>query len=604
MSRRPKPALDPVRAEFLAGWTLVGAHPLFRYVAGRGRPQRHEGNPCPAKVWMLATAQGTLWFHHKRRAAPDEWARVIGHGLTHLGLGHFQERPDAAAWNAACCVAVERLLTALKFGRPPGDWVIPEDPGGQDEERLYEAFVRQGPPPGFTLDLLIERAGAAKDEDVWTPSRRSSFYQPPRWPELFALGLVDAVTSAVNVAAGVEPRLGSAVEPSSVARRARDWFINSYPLLGALAASFTLIEDPLLCNRMGIGIGAVNPEQREIYLNPAAGLDEMELRFVLAHEMLHAGLRHDSRRQGRDPYLWNCAADYVINGWLVEMGVGSLPRGGLLYDPALAGESAESVYDRLVTDLRRSRRLLTLSGRAGLGDVLDRPDREWWCTGAGVELDDFYRRALAQGLSYHQDQGRGLLPASLVEEIRALAQPPPPWDVELARWFDERFPPMERRRSYARASRRQSATPDIPRPNLVLPEAALEGRTFGVVLDTSGSMDRSLLAKALGTIAGYAVARDVMAVRVVFCDAATYDQGYLPPEEIGGRVRVRGRGGTVLQPGIDLLEKAGDFPEDGPILIITDGWCDHLRVRRDHAFVLPRGRRLPFVARGPVFTVE
>jgi len=176
-----------------------------------------------------------------------------------------------------------------------------------------------------------------------------------------------------------------------------------------------------------------------------------------------------------------------------------------------------------------------------------------------------------------------------------------PWDVELARWFDDHFVPVERRRSYARASRRQSATPDIPRPGWHLPEELVQGRTFGVVLDTSGSMDRRLLGKALGAIASYAVTRDVQAVRVVFCDAEAHDNGWMHPLDIAGRVRVRGRGGTVLQPGVDLLEHAPDFPKDGPILVITDAWIDRVRIKRDHAFLIPAGAVLPFPARGPVF---
>jgi hypothetical protein len=57
-----------------------------------------------------------------------------------------------------------------------------------------------------------------------------------------------------------------------------------------------------------------------------------------------------------------------------------------------------------------------------------------------------------------------------------------PWDVELARWFDDHFAPLERRRSYARASRRQAATPDIPRPGWYVPEELADSRTFGVDL--------------------------------------------------------------------------------------------------------------------------
>lgn len=129
-------------------------------------------------------------------------------------------------------------------------------------------------------------------------------------------------------------------------------------------------------------------------------------------------------------------------------------------------------------------------------------------------------------------------------------------------------------------------------------------RTFGVVLDTSGSMDRLTLAKGLGAITGYCLSREVPFVRLVFCDAMAYDEGYVAPEAIAGRVRVRGRGGTVLQPGIDLLQESIDFPKDGPILIITDGACDHLTIRRDHAFLMPPGASLPFAARGPIFRMK
>jgi predicted metal-dependent peptidase len=351
---------------------------------------------------------------------------------------------------------------------------------------------------------------------------------------------------------------------------------------------------------MQISVAAVDDELREIYINPAATLDWQEMRFVMAHEMLHAGLRHGCRQQGRDAYLWNVACDYVINGWLVEMGLGALPQFGGLYDPQLKGLSAESIYDRIVHDLRRYRKLATLRG-VGLGDILERRAVSGELN--GESLDDFYRRCLAQGLVYHCSCGRGDLPAGLVEEIQALGQPPIPWDVALARWFDHHFPPLEKVRTFARPSRRQSSTPDIPRPSYVPPPGDPE-RTFGVILDTSGSMDRRLLAKALGAISSYSQSRDVGYVRVVFCDAAPYDQGYLSPEDIAGRVQVKGRGGTVLQPAIDLLERAEDFPKEGPLLIISDGWCDRLHIRREHAFLLPEGSSLPFAPRGEVFRIS
>ena len=92
-----------------------------------------------------------------------------------------------------------------------------------------------------------------------------------------------------------------------------------------------------------------------------------------------------------------------------------------------------------------------------------------------------------------------------------------------------------------------------------------------LALDTSGSMSPELLGMALGSIASYGAAREVPLVRVIFCDARAYDAGYLAPEEIAGRVQVKGRGGTILQPGIDLLEQAKDFPNNVRSLLSRTG---------------------------------
>ena len=421
---------------------------------------------------------------------------------------------------------------------------------------------------------------------------------PPQWSKLFADGLSAAVRNAVDKAAGFSDETSGYT--NSDANRAKEWFISSYPLLGAVAAAFKVIENQDICQRMSISIAAVSPSMAEIYINPSHKLNTNELRFVMAHEFLHAALRHDVRQEWRDAYLWNISCDFVINQWLTEMGIGERPD-GVLYDVQFKGLNAEAIYDRIAGDIRLYRKSATLRG-VGLGDILPGNSfngRKY------MDLDDFYRRALLQGLEYHQEQGRGYIPAGLIEEIRALSHPPIAWDVELARWFDECFTPAEKIRSYARPSRRQSATPDIPRPNWAVSQAALDGRTFGVILDTSGSMKRNLLAAALGAIASYSAARDVPAARVVFCDADAYDAGYMKPDDVAGNVEVKGRGGTVLQPGIDLLNAADDFPRDAPILIITDAECDKVMLHgREHAFLIPQGAILPFIPKGKVFRMR
>ena len=79
----------------------------------------------------------------------------------------------------------------------------------------------------------------------------------------------------------------------------------------------------------------------------------------------------------------------------------------------------------------------------------------------------------------------------------------------------------------------------------------------------------------------------------------------MKPEDITGTVKVKGRGGTILQPGIDLLDKAEDFPKDAPILVITDDYCDKVVLYgKEHAFLIPQGVTLPFQPKGKVFRIR
>ncbi len=571
------------------------------------------------KATAYVRSDGYILLNQDILRTPLQWAYVIAHCQLHLAFGHFDgermpgfwkeaqngERKWAVScnkylWNMACDLYIARFLGDLKFGAPLNPVSLSDFPGATEERRLYEYLSGQGSPESFG-----EYGTGGPGEMDMRGLEEPLFYdgkknQKNPYVQKFAFALANSVSSVVSAAGGHDWGGERSVTAS---RKAAQWFINHYPLLGGLAASFQIIEDYNYCITNEISIAAVDVTCGEIYVNPAAGLKDGELKFVLAHEFLHAGLRHHWRCQGRDPYLWNIACDYVINGWLVEMGIGSMPEKGLLYDESLKNRSAEDLYDQMVMDLRRYSKLDTLRGY-GKGDIMGGGSPGFGNRGA-ASLDDFYRDALRNGLEYHTQEGRGYLPAGLVEEIRALAVPPIPWDVELARWFDCCFAPMEKRRSYARPSRRQGSTPEIPRPSYVNGDAMEKGRTFGVVVDTSGSMGSRLLGLALGAIASYAAAKEVPFARVVFCDACAYDAGYLAPEDIAGRVRVQGRGGTVLQPGVDLLERAEDFPKDGPILIITDGEIEsRMEIRRRHAFLVPRGKRLPFRPRGEVFYME
>jgi len=586
---------DIIRQNFMDGCEIIRKNSLFSPLYTKAEIYHNEEMRYPNNGFAAVTENGYVFCHPKLRAEPKQWARVIAHCLLHLAMGHFQKKERPVEWNIACDFVVEKFLRDFNFGSPFYFGTLPQD-NTNDEEKLYYRLCEMADKTDY---IGLGTAGPNAPDMIFGYESHYRYYgNPPQWSKLFASGLSNAVRSAVDKAAGIDD--GNNSNATSAANRAKEWFISNYPLLGAVAAGFKIIENWEVCQRMEIAIAAVSPSLSEIYINPGARLNSEELRFVMAHEFLHAALCHNERQEWRDAYLWNVACDFVINQWLTEMHIGERPD-GLLYDEQFKGLNAEAIYDRIVGDIRTYRKLATLRG-VGLGDIL--PGERGGKSG-DVDLDDFYRRALSQGLQYHQQQGRGYLPAGLIEEIYALSHPPIPWDVELARWFDEQFTPIEKVRTYARPSRRQSSTPDIPRPNWIISKAALDGRTFGVILDTSGSMERGLLASALGAIASYSAARDVPAARIIFCDAAAYDAGYMKPEDAAGSVKVKGRGGTILQPGIDLLEQADDFPKEAPILIITDAECDKVILYgREHAFLIPHGATLPFVPKGKVFRMK
>lgn len=599
MSAKQRRREDPAAAAVREGWLAVRRHPLFAPLVALGEPERSGDGGVPRDGWGVVDSRGRIRIHAGRRATAAEWTWVFAHLLLHLGLGHLDpartggQRLDAPHV-AACDVAVNRFLATLRLGRSP--LALPPEWPREDEATLARAWRRGAIPETLTGCGV---AGSVPDVVLVDPPPRWQI--PPDWEALFAAGLTAAVAAAVDVAGGARANLGDARPATPPWELARRWFMAGYPLLASVMSTLSVVADADLARDRGIWLAAVSTAAGEVYVNPQAQLSGDEWRFVLAHEALHAALAHADRVGGRDPWLWNVACDFVVNGWLVELAVGTMPD-GVLYDPGLAGQSAEAVYELIAAQARRYRRGSTLCGH-GVGDLFGTGQGRPVEGVRGVDLDEALRRGLVTGLEVHEQGLRGLVPAGLVAEIRALSHPPIGWDVELARWFDEHFPAAERQRSYQRPSRRQSAVPDIPLAGYRTPEELVTRRTFGVVLDTSGSMNADLLGKALGAIASYAAARDVPAARVVFCDAAAYDAGFVDVADIAGRVRVRGRGGTRLQPGVDLLERAEDFPPDAPILVITDGHCDVLRVRRDHAFLIPAGAVLPFGTRKPVFRV-
>ncbi len=399
MTRRSRSPPQENLAALAAGEALRDKHPLFGRLTEtiRWSVETNYGHGGAAHLttcrdWRPGSLVSLVALNPWRRLDPAQWAYVMAQAQLHHAFSHADPRKPDLARSVACALIAADFLKALGFGaRPPEAALVEEEGLGADLERI-EATLRE---QGELLERLapLNLSGPAESSFsfeagvIEIPEKLRQERQ-----ELFAQALRASVFAAIDQAAG-QIRVAKA---NSLAGRARAWFVTHYPLLAALAASFEIVEDAALCRSLGISLAAVESEASRIYINPDVAWSFEGLKFVMAHEMLHLGLRHEARRQGRDPFLWNVACDYVINGWLISMGVGEIPDHGLLLDEELGLEkdSAEALYDRIAADLRLQRRLAKARTLGGTGkpDMIDRQTPGWW-RGAGVDLDEFYRRA-------------------------------------------------------------------------------------------------------------------------------------------------------------------------------------------------------------------
>src|SRR6056300_1582085 len=96
---------------------------------------------------------------------------------------------------------------------------------------------------------------------------------------------------------------------------------------------------------------------RNLYFNTQFfnAMDNKEIEFVVAHEILHMVFDHLGRRDDRNPMLYNIAADYIVNNTLVRDRIGDKPKIVDCYqDFKYDGWTSEEVYDELFKEAKKN----------------------------------------------------------------------------------------------------------------------------------------------------------------------------------------------------------------------------------------------------------
>ena len=315
--------------------------PLFR-LAYCTRVYCSERYPMAKADWAYSTNDGDIYLNPHRKASVGEWEYIISHCLLHLGFGHFQkERMKDTRWNMACDLVIARFLKDSHIGTPPPEFQQELPFPVKEEEQAFQQLQTASVSGGIFSTMT-----GGRPDMVWNRDDIKTDYT-----EIFAQSLQASMQKTLMESRGISTgHQHYWMQP--VYLQARDWFLSSFPLLGAVASAFRIVDSGDAVSRLNIPVAAVSPQLGEIYINPRCRLNLEEWKFVLAHEFLHAALRHDLRCEDRIPELWNVACDYVVDDWLCEMKVGCMPESAL-FDNQFHGMSAEAIYDQICENIRQ-----------------------------------------------------------------------------------------------------------------------------------------------------------------------------------------------------------------------------------------------------------
>ena len=259
---------------------------------------------------------------------------------------------------------------------------------------------------------------------------------------------------------------------------------------------------------------------------------------LMAHECWHVAFQHLARRGDRDPIIWNCAGDYIINHMLTKAGF-EIPTAGLLDKKYGDGWSTDSVYDDLMKEKKDFNTAnLMLDLREG-----DDGDKD------GPTLDSAVTNIIVRARTQAQMGGkqiRGEIPDEILRILDELLNPKLPWQVILQKFLDQR---VHEEYSWARKNRRYPSDTYMPS----LHSYGLGHLTFAI--DTSGSIDDGELQEMLSEIKGVQQVFNPEHMTIIDCDSTIHQVHTIDQTTDILSLEFHGGGGTSFQPVLDYVEE-------------------------------------------------
>lgn len=312
---------------------------------------------------------------------------------------------------------------------------------------------------------------------------------------------------------------------------------------------------------------------RRIFYNPDyfMSLPPDLQRTAIAHEVMHCSNRHFSRRGMRNPGKFNRACDFAINPILKDAGMRL--HESWLYEPQLAGMSAEEIYNLLPDDPSDNSKGMGGNAQDEVLDGSETPDDP---DATPVDMDALeaeWKVNTAQAA--FEAERRGKLPGHLKRSVGEMFQNKVPWREQLRAFFTEHakddYSWMRPNKMFAHLG-------------VLLPGMYSEAMgPVDIVIDTSGSIDADTLNEFAAEIRAIHGQLKPSRVRVIYADAdVNHIDTFGPHDNL--EFNAHGGGGTDFRPAIAYAEEndppkvlvyltdmMGAFPQHEPAFDVL--WC-------------------------------
>ena len=281
--------------------------------------------------------------------------------------------------------------------------------------------------------------------------------------------------------------------------------------------------------------------------NFLASLKSSEQNALLLHEVLHMALLHVTRRGQRDGYVWNIAADIVVNDLIIRNTKFKLPQGAII-EKKYKDKSVEHIYE----DLLKNNKYKKIIFKSSMIDILDKQQEGEDQDASGKklteaeieEVESFWRDKLEvlknadQFDSKNNDQGS--IPGGMGIEIESILEPEVDWRHALWKYVGKTpadFDDLDRRFFYR---------------GLYLEGLLTEGLEVSVCIDTSGSVSDTLLEQFLAELKGILRSYPHVKCDLFYGDTELF--GPYPIQTIEQTPKAMGRGGTSFRPFFKYLQ--------------------------------------------------